>query len=187
MASSLANILTWKTWSKAIECSAEAACPAAEWAHPVSADVALHGLDGWLTLAFHPIAVGGQRCVATDSSKGDRCSYPFSSAPSTDVKVAEAVGRMRDEWGACHNIMSSYELRGRRGMSVGGGLDSAPRENTRPACCEMAPQRRPFEPELIDSLCHDADELLYFAVTHTERDHVTHSGGMLIMLSEEDG
>ncbi len=29
-ASSLASILAWKTWSTAIECSAEAACPAAE-------------------------------------------------------------------------------------------------------------------------------------------------------------
>ncbi len=36
---------------------------------PASADVALHGLDGWLTLAFHTIAVGGQRCAATDSSR----------------------------------------------------------------------------------------------------------------------
>ncbi len=35
-------------------------------------------------------------------------------------------------------------------------LDSSPWENTRPACCEMAPQRRPFEPELIDSLCHSS-------------------------------
>ncbi len=88
----------------------------------------------------------------------------------------------------------------------------------------MAPSRKPFEPELIDSLCHDAVELLialslalreeddgkragsvtepknssrpkppekkaviYFDVTRTKRDHVAHSGGMLIMLSEEDG
>ncbi len=29
-ASSLASILAWKTWSTAIECSAEAVCPAAE-------------------------------------------------------------------------------------------------------------------------------------------------------------
>ncbi len=84
--------------------------------------MALHGLDRWLTLAFHPIAVGGQRCAATDSSREGRCSYPFSSAPSTDVRAAEA----RDELGAFHNIVSLYELRGRRGMSVGGGLDSTP-------------------------------------------------------------
>ncbi len=83
--------------------------------------MALRRLDGWLALAFHPIAVGGQRCAATDSSRGGRCSYPFSSAPSTDVRAAEAEGWM----GACHNIVSSYELRGRRGTSVGGGLDSA--------------------------------------------------------------
>ncbi len=44
--------------------------------------------------AFHPIAVGGQRCAATDSSRGGRCSYPFSSAPSTDVRATEAEGRM---------------------------------------------------------------------------------------------
>ncbi len=73
----------------------------------------------------------------------------------------------------------------------------------------MAPQWRAFEPELIDSLCHDADELhvkrmtlrgrgqsqstntlprpkltekkavIYFAVTRTERDHVAHGRGML--------
>ncbi len=50
----------------------------------------------------------------------------FSSAPSTDVRAAEAEGRMRDEWGVCHNIVSSYELQGSRGLSVGGGFDSAP-------------------------------------------------------------
>ncbi len=59
--------------------------------------MALHGLDGWLPLAFHPIAVGGQRCVTTNSSRGGRCLYPFSSAPSTDVRAAEAEGQMRDE------------------------------------------------------------------------------------------
>ncbi len=96
-ASSLASILTWKTWSTAIESSTKAACPAAEYVHPVSADVALHGLDGWIALAFHPIAMGGQRCAATDSSRGDKCSYPFSSALSTDVRAAEAEERMRDE------------------------------------------------------------------------------------------
>ncbi len=49
------------------------------------------------------------------------------------------------------------------GRALAGGLDSAPWKNTCPACCEMAPQRRPFEPELIDSLCHNADELLNFS------------------------
>ncbi len=49
------------------------------------------------------------------------------------------------------------------GRALAGGLDSAPWKNTRPTCCEMAPQRRSFEPELIDSLCHDADELLNFS------------------------
>ncbi len=39
-----------------------------------------------------------------------------------DVRAIEAEGRMRDEWGACHNILSWYELRGRRGTSVGGGV-----------------------------------------------------------------
>ncbi len=29
--------------------------------------------------------------------------------------------------------------------------------------------------------------VIYFAVTRTEQDHVTHSGGTLIVLSEEDG
>ncbi len=29
--------------------------------------------------------------------------------------------------------------------------------------------------------------VIYLAVTRTERDHVAHSGGMLIMLSEENG
>ncbi len=29
--------------------------------------------------------------------------------------------------------------------------------------------------------------VIYFAIPHTERDHVAHSGGTLIMLSEEDG
>ncbi len=42
--------------------------------------MALHGLDGWLALVFHPIAVGGQRCAATDLSRGGRCSYSFSSS-----------------------------------------------------------------------------------------------------------
>ncbi len=88
--------------------------------------MALHGLNGWLTLAFHPIAVGGQRCAATDLSRRGRCSYSFSSALSTDVRAAEAEGWMQDEWGTCHNIVSSYELQGRRGTSIGGGLDSAP-------------------------------------------------------------
>ncbi len=54
--------------------------------------MALHGLDECVTLAFHPIAVG----VATDSSRGGRYSYPFSSAPSTDMRAAEIEGRMRD-------------------------------------------------------------------------------------------
>ncbi len=52
--------------------------------------MALHGLDGWLALALHPIAVDGQRCAVPDSSRGGRCSYPFSSAPSTEVRVAGA-------------------------------------------------------------------------------------------------
>ncbi len=86
--------------------------------------MALHSLDGWLALAFHLIAVGGQRCAATDSSRGRRCSYPFSSVSSTDLRATEAEGRMREGWGACHNTVSSYELRGRRGTSVGRGLDS---------------------------------------------------------------
>ncbi len=41
--------------------------------------------------------------------------------PSTDVIATEAEGQMRNEWGACHNIMCSHEIWGRRGMSVGGG------------------------------------------------------------------
>ncbi len=106
-ASSLASILAWMTWSTAIEWSAEAACPAAEKARPANAYVALHGLDRWLALAFHPIAVGRQRCAATDSSRGGRCSYPLSSAPSTDVRATEAEGRMRDEYGARHDFVSS--------------------------------------------------------------------------------
>ncbi len=183
----------------------------------------LHSLDRWLALAFHSVAVGRQRCATTDSSRGGRCSYP-----SMDVRATEAEGRIRDEWGACHNIVSSYKLGEEGGQVLVGGFDSALWENTLPACCEMAPQRRPFEPELIDSLCHDADELLgwapwavvwryvkrtklrgrgqsqspntpprpkppeekaviYFAITRTERDHVSHGGGTLIMLSEEDG
>ncbi len=35
------------------------------------------GLDGLLAPVFHPIAVGGQRCPATDLFRGGRCSYPF--------------------------------------------------------------------------------------------------------------
>ncbi len=38
-----------------------------------------------ITLAFHPIAVSRQRCAATDSYRGGRCSYPFSSAPSMAI------------------------------------------------------------------------------------------------------
>ncbi len=57
--------------------------------------MALHGLDGWLALTLHLIAMGGQRCAATDSSRGARCSHPLSSAPSTDVRATEAEGRMR--------------------------------------------------------------------------------------------
>ncbi len=52
----------------------------------------MHSLDGWLALAFHLIAMGGQRCAATDSSRGGRRSYLFSSVPSTDVRAAEAEG-----------------------------------------------------------------------------------------------
>ncbi len=55
--------------------------------------MALHVLDGWLALGFHPIAVGRQRCAATDSSIGGRCSYPLSSAPSTDVRATEGEAR----------------------------------------------------------------------------------------------
>ncbi len=56
----------------------------------MSAEVVLHGLDGWAGFAFQPIAVGGQRCVATDSSRGCIFSYPFSSAPLTVVRADEA-------------------------------------------------------------------------------------------------
>ncbi len=45
-----------------------------------SATVVLHGLDGWAAFAFQPIAEGGQRCAATDSSRGGIFSYPFSSS-----------------------------------------------------------------------------------------------------------
>ncbi len=61
--------------------------------------MALHGLDRWLALAFHPIAVDGQRCAATDSSIGGRFSYPLSSVPSTDVRATEAKGRIQDKSG----------------------------------------------------------------------------------------
>ncbi len=40
----------------------------------------------WATLTFQPTAVGGQRWTATDSSRGSRLSYHFSSAPSTEVR-----------------------------------------------------------------------------------------------------
>ncbi len=69
--------------------------------------MALHSLDGWLALAFHPTPVDGKRCAATDSSGGGRCLYPFSSAPSTDVIESEAEGQMRDEYGALHDFVSS--------------------------------------------------------------------------------
>ncbi len=53
----------------------------------------LHGLDGWLALAFHLIAVGGQRCAATDSSRGGRCSYLFSSARSYNCVIEIGFSR----------------------------------------------------------------------------------------------
>ncbi len=131
--------------------------------------------DGSPAFAFHPI--GGRRL------------YPFSSAPS--ARAAEAEGRMQDNWGAFHDIVSSSWTSGKKGD----WLNGATREKTlvQPAARWLL-RWRPFEPELIDSLCHDADELLirkaviHFAVTRTERDHVARSrGGTLIMLSEEDG
>ncbi len=52
-------------------------------------DVAMHGLDEWLALAIHPIAVGRQRCAATGSSRGGRCSYPF---------FFSAINRCESSW-----------------------------------------------------------------------------------------
>ncbi len=56
------------------------------------------------------------------------------------MRAAEADERMRDKYGARHDIVSSSWTSGKKGMSVGDGLDGAPVKTTRPACCEMAPQ-----------------------------------------------
>ncbi len=40
---------------------------------------------------------------------------------------------------------------------------------------------------LINPKPPEKKAFIYFPVSHTQRDHVTHRGGMLIMLSEEDG
>ncbi len=63
-----------------------------------------------------PEYMGGQRCVATDSSRGGRHSYPFSSAPSMDVRVAEADERMRDEYGARRDFVSLSWTSGKMGQ-----------------------------------------------------------------------
>ncbi len=81
----------------------------------------MHRLDGLLALAFHPIAVGRQRCAAMDSSRGGRRSYPFSSAPSTDVRAAEAEGRMRV--GGMHRYRELVMNFGEEeGQALAGGL-----------------------------------------------------------------
>ncbi len=87
--------------------------------------------------------------------------FPFSSAPSTDVRAAEVEGRMRDQWGGMpryRELVINFGEEG--GQALAGGL-MAPREKTlvQPAARWLL-RRRPFKPELIDRLCHDADELL---------------------------
>ncbi len=79
---------------------------------------------------------------ATDTCSGGRCSYPV-------VTIETSRG--------CTTILWALrELRGRRGTSIGRGPDGALGENTRPACCEMAPQA---ETIWVFSLRHAADEL----------------------------
>ncbi len=153
-------------------------------------------------------------CLLSQRSEMREWSDVFESNWSRRTDARRVGGRAKILWAR----MNFGEEGGR---ALVGGFDSAPWENTRPACCKMAPQWRPFERELIDSLCHVAHLLwvwrymkrttlrgrgqsqstntplcpkppekkaaIYFAVTHTERDHVAPDGGMLIMLSEEDG
>ncbi len=158
-ASSLVSILAWKTWSTALEFSAEAACPTAKYVRPASADVALHNLDGWLALAFLTIAMGGQRCAATESSRRRQVlvSFLFST-----VIRCESSGRSRTDvrriGGAprfCELIVDFWKEGGR---ALADGL-MVPREKplVQPPTRWLL-RRRPFEPELVDTLCHDTDE-----------------------------
>ncbi len=114
--------------------------------------MALHGLDGWLALVFHPIAVGGQRCAAADSSREAGAHILFFST----INGCEST---RDE--------------GKRAGSVTESELNTPRP--KPA------EKNNKIKTIIKKGC------FYFAITRTERDHVAHSGGTLIMLSEEDG
>ncbi len=54
---------------------------------------ALHSWSKQAASRNRSVEEGNFVCL-TDSSRGGRCSYPFSSAPSTDVKATEAEGRM---------------------------------------------------------------------------------------------
>ncbi len=104
------------------------------------------------------------------------------------------------------------------GRALAGGLIAPVRKHSS-SLLRDGSSAETIRAELIDSLCHDADELLalseeddgkragsvtesnnssaseakkkkkavtYFAITRTEQDNVAHSGGTLIMLSEED-
>ncbi len=118
-ASSLASILAWKTWSTAIECSAEAACLAAEYTRPASADVQL----GWMARPCLPSDSRGRaemRGHGLIQSRQVLVSFLFSA-----VNWCESSGSRRTDArrvGGCATISwARHELRGRRGTSVGGG------------------------------------------------------------------
>ena len=90
----------------AIECSADAACPAAVSARLCMAEVVRQALDGSAILAHRP-AEGGQRWAATASSTGGREWYPLSLAPSTTENAAETEVRILAEKGAFQDFATS--------------------------------------------------------------------------------
>ncbi len=61
------------------------------------------------------MAVGGQRCTATDSSRVGKLSYPFSSMPPSEVRAEEEEARRQNEYGACQDLIISSWTSGKNG------------------------------------------------------------------------
>ncbi len=77
-----------------------------------------------------------------------------------DVRAAEAEGRMRDEYGMRHDfVSSSCTSREEGGRALAESLMATREKPLVQLAARWLLRRRPFEPELVDRLRHNADEL----------------------------
>ncbi len=118
----------------------------------------------WAAFAFQPMAAGRQRCAATDSSRGGRLLYPFSSVPSTKVRAEE---KEACRWGrvGCtpifgHLIVDLWE---EWRSSLKRGLAVPRQEPFIQAATGRFLRGRPFQSQLLHSVRQDTEKIGFYA------------------------